>query len=99
MMPIALMTNSTVWVSFVQYWNRSQVGTAQCNGYVKSRSKEKLEVWGQKPYDFDRNKKKEAHYLKTNSQTPQEKKPREFKLTKYIWLLGQKPCAYLLKGL
>ena len=40
----------------------------------------------------------EARYLKKNSQTPQEKNPRNFISIKIIWLFGLKSQAFLLNG-
>ena len=53
---------------------------------LKSRSKERFEA--KKPYDFDRNQNRSSLYKKEQPNTT-GKKPRKFKLIKFIWLLGQ----------
>ena len=50
--------------------------------------KKSLRFEAKKLYDFDRNQKRYALYKKEQPNTT-GKKPRKFKLIKYIWLLGQ----------
>ena len=56
-----------------------------CKGPLNRKA---LKLEAKQPCNFERNKEKIAHNLKKNSQRPQNKKPRKFKLIKYIWLWG-----------
>ena len=58
---------------------------------LKSHLKKILRFEAKKPYNFDKNQKRSAlsRFRSKNSQTPKEKKPRNHKPIKSIWLLGQ----------
>ena len=75
-MPKYLHINFQIWFPISNFKNLKYIKNGEIHSLRTPESsvqQKSLRFEAKNPYYFDRNKKKEEHYLKRNSQTPQEK--------------------------